>query len=122
MKFHITKNLPPGLISIEEITDTKEEVILPSRQEYLDLRQSESIYYYSPFKKDTCYSQLTEFLHNTALNYSPPRIPFYAIPRGNYRPSLNMSGDSSMFSASPETYFYGGSSIPAGYQLLFGRL
>ena len=56
MKYRITENLPRGLITIEEITDVEEEVILPSRQESLDLRPSESIYYYSAFKQDPWYS------------------------------------------------------------------
>ena len=30
VKFRITENLPPGLISIKEITDKEEEIILPS--------------------------------------------------------------------------------------------
>ena len=50
VKFRIPENLPLGLFSIEEITDTEGEDILPLDQESLDIRPSESIYYYSPFK------------------------------------------------------------------------
>ena len=37
-----------------------------------------------------------------------------------YQPSLAMSSESSMFSESPETFVYGGSSVPPRYQSLSG--
>ena len=52
------------------------------------------------------------------LSYSPPQIPFTA-PRG-IQHSLNMSGESSMFSQSPETFLYGGPQVPVGHQSLSG--
>ena len=114
----ITEGLPPSLISIEEIIDTEEEVILPSTQETLELRQRESIFY-SPFRQDAWYSLLIDFLQNEGLQYSPHQIPFYSTVI-RYRPQIKMSGESSMFSESPETFLYGGPSVPAGYQSLSG--
>ena len=71
MRNQITKDLPPGLISIEEITNIEEEVILPSNQENLELRERELIFY-SPFRKDAWYSSLKYFLQKVGLRYSPP--------------------------------------------------
>ena len=48
MKLLITENIPPGLINIEEISEMEEEIIIPSHQEYLDLRYSAQIYPFSP--------------------------------------------------------------------------
>ena len=80
----------------------------------MNLKERESIFC-SPFRSDDWYLSLTYFLQNAGLTYSPPRIPFYPTPRG-YQPSLAMLGESSMFSESPETFLYGGSSVPLGYQ------
>ena len=84
MRNRITEDLPPSLISIEEITDIEEEVVLLSTLENLELRERESIFYI-PFRQDAWYSSLTDFLQNVGLQYSPPRIPFYSTPIG-YRP------------------------------------
>ena len=118
VRYRITKSLPSDLISIEELVGPNEYVTLPETQETLNLREHESIFY-NPFRTDTWYLSLTDFLENPVLSYSPPRIPFHPTPRGYY-PSSTMSGESSMFSQSPETFLYGGSYVPSGYQSLSG--
>ena len=71
VRHRIAENLPPDLLSIEEIIGPDKEVILPKNHETLNLRERESIFY-SPFRTDTWYSSLTYFLENVGLNYSPP--------------------------------------------------
>lgn len=56
----ITQNLPSGLISIEELVNPKEDVILLESQQILNLRERESILY-SPFRSDAWYVPLTNF-------------------------------------------------------------
>lgn len=65
VKLLITKNIPPGLISFEEISDVEEEITLPSHQESLYLRFSETIYHFIPFRLDPWYHQFNNFLHSS---------------------------------------------------------
>ena len=82
------------------------------------MREHELIFY-NPFRTDAWYLSLTNFLQNAGPSYSPTRIPFYPTPRG-IQHSVTMSGESSMFSKSLETFLYVGSSVPLGYQSLSG--
>jgi len=114
----ITQNLPSRLIAIEELVTLEEGVPIPENQPAIELRERELIFY-SPPRRDAWYLSLTNFLENPGLSFSPPRIPFHPTPRGYY-PPLNMSRQSSMFSQSPETFLYGGPSVPSRYQSLIG--
>ena len=84
----------------------------------LNLRERESIFY-SPIRTDAWYISLTNFLENLGLAFSPPQILFHSTPRGYY-PSSIMSGESSMFSQSPEEFLHSGPSVPSRYQALSG--
>jgi len=114
----ITKNLPSGLIAIEELAPEEEEigVFVSEGQPIIDLRERESIFY-SPPRSTTWYLSLTNYLDNSGSGYSPPRTPY--PPRGFY-PPVDMSGQSSTFTQSSESFMYGGPSVPSGYQSLFG--
>ena len=112
----ITENLPSGLIAIEELTPEEEVGPVLEDQPTLDLRERESIFY-SPPRSTTWYLSLTNYLDNSGISFSPPRTPF--PPGGIYTP-VNMSGQSSVFTQSPESFLYGGPSIPTGYQSLSG--
>lgn len=114
----ITQNLPSGVISIEELVNPEEDVILLENQQILNLREHESIFY-SPFRSDAWYVSLIIFLENPGLSFSPPQTPFHPTPRGYY-PSSIMSRQSSMFTQTPKTFLFGGLSIPSGYQSLSG--
>jgi hypothetical protein len=116
----ITQNLPSGLIAIEELATPEEEVgiPIPENQPVIELRERESIFY-SPPRSSAWYLSLTNFLENPGLSFSPPRVPYHPTPRGYY-PPLNMSRQSSMFTQSPESFLYGGPSVPSGYQSLSG--
>ena len=116
----ITQNLPSGLIAIEELATPEEEVgiPIPENKPVIELRERESIFY-SPPRSSSWYLSLTNFLENSGLSFSPPRAPYHPTPRGYY-PPLNMSRQSSMFTQSPESFLYGGPSVPSGYQSLFG--
>ena len=86
----ITQNLPSGLIAIEELATLKEESIpIPENKPVIELRERESIFY-NPPRSSAWYLSLTNFLENSGLSFSPPRIPFHPTPRGYY-PPLNMS-------------------------------
>ena len=113
----ITENLPAGLIAIEELAPEEElGVSILEDQPTIDLRERESIFY-SPPRSTTWYLSLTNYLDNSGLSFSPPRTPF--PPGGIYTP-VNMSGQSSVFTQSPESFLYGGPSVPSGYQSLSG--
>ena len=113
----ITENLPSGLIAIEELAPEEEVGIpIPENQPVIDLRERESIFY-SPPRSTTWYLSLTNYLENPGLSFSPPRALYH--PRGFYTP-VNMSGQSSMFTQSPESFLYGGPSVPSGYHSLAG--
>ena len=115
----ITENLPSGLIAIEELASEEEVGIpIPENQPVIDLREHESIFY-SPPRSSAWYLSLTNFLENPGLSFSPPRVPYHPTPRVYY-PPLNMSRQSSMFTQSPESFLYGGPSVPSGYQSLSG--
>ena len=101
VKLLITKNIPPGLISFEEISDVEEEITLPSHQESLYLRFSEPIYHFIPFRLDPWYHQFTDFLHSSSYTHSLHRIPFYSLPKNSNMDSQSMSTESSMFSSLP---------------------
>ena len=108
----ITENLPSGLIAIEELALEEEiGVPIPENQPTIDLRERESIFY-SPPRSTTWYLSLTNYLDNSVSSFSPPRVSY--PPRGIYTP-VNMSGQSSMFTQSPESFLYGGPSFPVGY-------
>ena len=108
----INKNLPSGLISIEELAPEEDlgasylEEDLPA----LDLRESESIFY-SPPRGTTLYLSLTNFLDNS-VSFSPPRFLFPPI---GFTTPVYMSSPSSL-----EAYLYSGPSIPVGYQSISG--
>jgi len=114
----ITENLPSGLIAIEELASPKEEegLSIPENQPIIKLRERESIFY-SPPRSTTWYLSLTNYLDNSGLSFSPSRAPY--PPGGIYTP-VNMSGQSSTFTQSPESFVYGGPSVPSGYQSLSG--
>ena len=60
---------------------------------------------------------VTNYLDNSGISFSPPRTPY--PPGGIYTP-VNMSGQSSMFTQSPESFLYDGPFVPTGYQSLSG--
>ena len=67
----ITQNLPSRLISIEELVSPDEDITLPENQPTLEIKERESIFY-SPFRSDTWYVSLKNFLENSGLSFSPP--------------------------------------------------
>ena len=87
----ITQDLPSGPIAIEELATPEAEVGLsiPENQPIIELRERESIFY-TPPRSSTWYLNLTNFLDNSGLSFSPPRAPYHPTPRGFYS-SLNMS-------------------------------
>ena len=116
----ITHDLPSGLIAIEELASPEEEegLSIPENQPIFELRERESIFY-SPPRSTTWYLNLTNFLDNPGLSFSPPRAPFHPTPRGFY-PSSNISIQSAVMSQSSKTFIQGGPSVPVGYQSLVG--
>ena len=102
---------PSGLIAIEELALEEEVgVPIPEDQPTIDLRECESIFY-SPPRSTTWYLSLTNYLDNSGSSFSPPRTPY--PPGGIYTP-VNMYGQSSVFTQSPESFLHGGPSVPTG--------
>lgn len=84
----ITQDLPSGLFAIEELASLEEEegLSVPKNQLIIELRECQSIFY-SPPRSTTWYLNLTNFLDNPRLSFSPPQAPFYPTPRGFYSSS-----------------------------------